>query len=81
MSAIAFDDPRRAVLDIETKVREVCQAQGADPAEGIMLLLTAAAHMADTYMKGPPAQWGPVLASTLGSAIVAADDLFKLRRI
>mgnify|MGYP003636189791 FL=1 len=73
MDGVAFDDPRRPVLEIERNVREICQKQGADPAEGIMLLLTAAAHMMDTYAKGPPKQWAPVLAKTLGHAIVSAD--------
>lgn len=79
MDDIAFDDPRRPVLEVEKKVRELCVERGADPAEGMMLLLTAAAHMADTYMKGPPSQWAPALGEVLGSAIVAADDMFKLR--
>lgn len=79
MKDIAFDDPRRPILEIEQKVRELCLERGADPAEGMMLLLTAAAHMADTYMAGPPSQWAPTLAEVLGSAIVAADDMFKLQ--
>ncbi|MEM8970938.1 MAG: hypothetical protein AAGD43_02585 [Pseudomonadota bacterium] len=79
MDEVAFDDPRRPVLEIEKRVRELCLESGADPAEGIVLLLTSAAHMADTYMKGPPSQWAPILGETLGTAIVAADDLFKLR--
>lgn len=79
MKDVAFDDPRRPILEVEAKVRELCLEQGADPAEGIMMLLTAAAHMGDAYMKGPPKQWAPVLGQTLGHAIVAADDLFKLK--
>ena len=74
----AFNDPRKAILEIETKVREVCEEAGADPAEGTMLLLTAAAHMTMTYSRKPPEVWSRGLAEALGYAMVAAHDFFTL---
>ncbi|WP_269581870.1 hypothetical protein [Roseibium sp. Sym1] len=76
-----ISDPHKAVLDIEEKVREICEREGTDPAEGTMLLLTAACHMADTYSRKPVKEWAPVLAESLGHAIVAADEFFSLRKV
>lgn len=75
-----ISEPRKAVLEIEEKVREICAREGTDPAEGIMLLLTAACHMTNTYSREPVKGWAPVLAESLGHAIVAADDYFTLRK-
>lgn len=79
--SVAFGDPRLAILQVEKKVRQICRDQGADPAEGVMLLLTAAAHMSDKYAKGPPSEWVPVLAECLGHAVVAADKFFALESV
>ena len=72
-------DVKNAVLVIEGVTRSLCQSTGRDPAEGIMLLLTAAAHMGDVYMAGSVKEKQTTIASALGSAIVAADGFFKLR--
>lgn len=71
-------DPRRLVLDVEAAVRAICEATEMDPAEGVMMLLTAAAHMSRTYTRPevPVAQRTETLATALGAAIVAADDFF-----
>ncbi len=72
-------DVKNAVLVIEGVTRSLCQSTARDPAEGIMLLLTAAAHMGDVYMAGSVKEKQTAIASALGSAIVAADEFFKLR--
>lgn len=73
-----LSDPRSRVLAAEAAVRAICQAAGQDPADGTMVLLTAAVHLARQYMK-PGTDITMVLAENLGYAIVAADDFFKLR--
>jgi len=72
-------DPKERVLAIEAVTRAICEKTGQDPAEGIMMLLTAAAHMTNTYSKQPIAQSADHLATALGHAIVAADGFFTLR--
>lgn len=79
MSEVAFDDPRKAVLAVEAKVRGLCVEQGADVAEGIMLLLTAAAHMSQTYGTGSTEARLLKLADCLGHAFGAGEDFFRLR--
>ena len=73
-------DPRDRVLALEAATRAICEEVGLDPAEGTMMLLTAAVHMANTYSDRPVKDYAPVLANALGNAIIAADDFFKLRR-
>lgn len=73
------DDPRSAILAIEGVTRSLCQQTGKDPAEGVMMLLTAAVHLFNTYSSKPIDQTITALASALGHATVAADDMFKLR--
>jgi len=74
-------DPKDRILALEAVTRAICEQTGQDPAEGVMMLLTAAAHMSDTYSRKPFSETGVVLAQCLGLAIVAADDFFKLRRV
>lgn len=72
-------DPRDRVLAIEAVTKAICQKTGLDPAEGIMMLLTAAAHLMAIHSGKPAAQNITTLATSLGNATVAADDFFKLR--
>jgi small ligand-binding sensory domain FIST len=73
-------DPRDRILAIEAVTRAICEQTGQDPAEGIMMLLTAAAHLQSIYDKNPFSKESlTVLAGCLGNAIVAAEDFFKLR--
>lgn len=72
-------DVKNAILVIEGVTRSLCQSTGRDPAEGLMMLLTAAAHMGNLYLAGTVTQKQTAIASALGSAIVAADDFFRLR--
>lgn len=81
MGDVAFNDPRKAILEIEAKVRDICEQQGADPAEGTMLLLTAAAHMAMTYSEQPPKVYAYSLAEALGAAMVSAHDFFTPQEV
>jgi len=74
-------DPKERILAIEAVTRAICEKTGQDPAEGIMMLLTAAAHMTNTYSKQPITQSADHLATALGHAIVAADGFFTLRTI
>lgn len=72
-------DVRGQVLAIEAVTRSLCRHPGQDPAEGVMLLLIAAAHLSKTYSKAPASRTATVLAECLGHAIVAADDFFQLK--
>jgi len=72
-------DVKNAILVVEGVTRSLCQSTGRDPAEGLMMLLTAAAHMGNLYLAGTVKVKQTAIASALGSAIVAADDFFKLR--
>ncbi|KKX29234.1 hypothetical protein YH62_15660 [Rhizobium sp. LC145] len=74
-------DPRDRVLAIEAVTKAICQQTGQDPAEGVMMLLTAAAHLTMTYSRKPAEQNLMTLASALGNATVAADDFFKLKPV
>jgi hypothetical protein len=74
-----LSDPRNRVLALEAATRAICEQSGQDPADGTMMLLTAAVHMASQYTKQPIPQMVQTLAYALGTATVAADDFFKLR--
>jgi hypothetical protein len=71
--------PQDRVLSIEACARAICEREGLDPPEAVMMLLTAAAHMALVYSDKPPGEISLTLAGALGNAIVAASDFFKLR--
>ncbi len=72
-------DPKDRILALEAVTRSICERYGMDPAEGTMMLLTAAVHMASVYSKVPTKQMVMTLAKCLGAATIAADDFFKLR--
>ncbi|WP_188825030.1 hypothetical protein [Brucella endophytica] len=74
-------DPRNRVLAIEAATRAICERAGADPSDGIMMLLTAAAHLVSQYSGKSAQDQITVLATALGSATVAADDFFKIRAV
>ncbi len=75
------DDPKDCILAIEAVTREICSNTGCDPAEGTMMLLTAAVHMANTYSAHPLKDQATAMTYALMDAIVAADDFFKLRGV
>lgn len=75
-------DPRSRVLALEAVTQSICEQFDMDPAEGTMMLLTAAVHIAVKHSGGKPINGTSLLlANALGHAIVAADDFFKLREI
>lgn len=74
-------DPKDRILAIEAVTRAICEQTGQDPAEGVMMLLTAAVHLSQTYSRTPVAQTVTTLAGCLGHAVVAADDFFKLKTV
>lgn len=74
-------DPRDRVLAIEAVTKSICQMHGMDPAEGVMMLLTAAAHITSVHSKKPASENILALATSLGHATVAADDFFKLKAV
>ncbi|WLR92148.1 hypothetical protein [Shinella zoogloeoides] len=74
-------DPKDRILAIEAVTRAICEQTGQDPAEGVMMLLTAAVHLSQTYSRSPVAQTVATLAECLGHAVVAADDFFKLTTV
>jgi hypothetical protein len=72
-----FRDPRLRVLAIERVAQAICESVEQDAADGTMMLLTAAAHIASRHSKKPARDIADVLADCLGNAIVAADDWFQ----
>lgn len=77
----APNDPQQRVLAIEATAKAICQKAGTDPADAIMMLMTAACHLF-TIHSGKPAQEKIMhLAHTLGCATVAADDFFKIKPV
>ncbi|NLS19852.1 hypothetical protein HGP16_25265 [Rhizobium sp. P40RR-XXII] len=74
-------DPRERVLAIEAVAQAICQNVNADPADCIMMLLTAAVHIQSKYSKDSVKDNITDQAGCLGHATVAADDFFTLRPI
>lgn len=74
-------DPKTRVLAIAAVTRSICEETGQDPADGIMMLMTAAAHLFATYSGKSSSDGILDLAHSLGCATVAADDFFKLRPV
>jgi hypothetical protein len=70
------NDPQGRVLAIEAAAKAICQQAGTDPADAIMMLMTAAAHLFTVYSGKSSSENILHLASTLGHATVAADDFF-----
>ncbi|MEI9995114.1 MAG: hypothetical protein WDM91_11000 [Rhizomicrobium sp.] len=79
ISSANIRDPKERVLMLERAVRAICEAAGTDPADGTMMLLTAAVHMAMVMARKPAKDVLELLASSLGYATVAAEDWFALR--
>lgn len=74
-------DPQQRVLAIEAAAKAICQSAGTDPADAIMMLMTAACHLFAVYSGKSSADSIAHLAHTLGCATVAADDFFKLKPV
>ena len=70
------EDPPSRVLAIETVAKAICEAVNQDPADCMMMLLTAAAHIAIRFTDKPPELVATVLAESLGGAILAAKGFF-----
>jgi hypothetical protein len=68
--------PRERVIALESAAQAICQFANTDPADGTMLLLTAAVHLAKRHA-APETDITVVLAESLGYAFVAASDFFK----
>lgn len=79
ISGQIYADPISRILAIEACVRAISQRTGQDPAEGVMTLLTAAAHMYSVYSGKPLSSAAEGLAYSLGCATVAADDFFGIK--
>ena len=75
----APSDPQGRVLAVEAAAKAICQHAGTDPADAIMMLMTAAAHLFTVYSGKPSSENILSLAHTLGCATVAADDFFKIK--
>lgn len=76
------EDPRGRILAIEELIRSMCEQYGWDPAEAIMMLLTAAMHIASVH-GGRPAR-GMLEAGLLPivrSAAKASDEFFPPKRV
>ncbi|MDE2106741.1 MAG: hypothetical protein KGL39_56525 [Patescibacteria group bacterium] len=74
-------DQRSRVLAIEAVAKSLCLESGQDAADGTMMLLTAAVHIASKHSAIPIQRLLPKLAEALGAATVAADEFFKLRMV
>lgn len=75
-----LSDPKNRILAVEAATKAICIEAGEDPADGTMMLLTAAVHLATKHSDRPVKDVALAMADALGHAIVAADDFFKLRR-
>ena len=69
------EDPPSRILAIEETAQAICEAVGRDPADCVMMLLTAAAHIAQRHSIEPKKTPG-ALAECLGNAIIAAEAFF-----
>lgn len=74
-------DPRDRILALEAVTQSICRRTGHDPAEGVMMLLTAAVHLSMKHSGKPVNTTAMALAEALGAAIVSADQMFKLREV
>ena len=74
-------DPQTRVLAIEATAKAICQEAGTDPADAIMMLMTAAVHLFRVYSDKTTGDDMLALAKVLGAAIVASDDFFKLKPV
>ena len=72
-------DPRQRILALEAATQAICENVGTDPADGVMMLLTAAVHMGMKYSGKSAKNQLDHLAYCLGCATVAADDFFSLK--
>ncbi|MET3925585.1 hypothetical protein [Devosia sp. 2618] len=72
-------DPRQRVLAIEAAVEALCRSAGEDPADAVMTLLTAAAHICLKQTGKGLDEITPTMAECLGAALMAADGFFTLR--
>ncbi|PWE55910.1 hypothetical protein DEM27_10660 [Metarhizobium album] len=74
-------DPQGRVLAIEAAAKAICQSAGTDPADAVMMLMTAACHLYTVHSGKSSADSITHLAHSLGCATVAADDFFKLKTV
>lgn len=81
MNVKMSDEPKSCILAIEAVTREICRNTGRDPAEGTMMLLTAAAHLMNTYSPRPIKEQAAALTNALVDALLAADGFFTLRGV
>lgn len=70
------EDPRQRVIAVAAAVEALCFAVGADPSEGITTALCAAAKIAMAHTDKRGDDLVVLLASALGSSIVAAGHWF-----
>ena len=70
------EDPASRIQMIEKVAEAICEAVNQDPADCMMMLLTAAAHIAIRFADKPPELVATVLAESLGGAILAAKGFF-----
>ncbi len=75
LEAVISEEPSSRILTIERVAQAICEAVGEDAADGVMMLLTAAAHIAQQHArKGVKVE--DALADSLGNAILAAKSFF-----
>lgn len=72
----AFETPQQRVRAVEAIVESICKQVGEDAADGVMVLLTAAAHITMRHAKDEEAALGS-LPATLEDAITAATNWFR----
>jgi hypothetical protein len=68
-------NPRARVLAMEAAAEAICREIDEDPAEGAMMLLTAAVHVAMRHARDP-SDIENIMADALGNAIIAARGFF-----
>lgn len=74
-------EPKARVLAIEATAKAICKAAGTDPADAVMMLMTAAAHLYSVHSGKPSSESLLQLARTLGHATAASDGFFRPRPV
>jgi hypothetical protein len=76
IKAPSLTTARSRVLAIESAAEAICKSMGQDPADGTMILLTAAAHIASRHSDNTSGDIAAVLTVCLADAIEAAARFF-----
>lgn len=69
--------PKEQVIAVEAFVKAICQQSGKDPADVVMVLMTAAAHIATAHVDARTYSASTVLTAAVPHAVAAAKGFFS----